>query len=111
MKINTAFIMCAGYGKRLNPLTLKIPKPLLEINDLTLLENTINLIKDLNEIIGFIDQLNEVNTDNVDPLSSVTGHDLPLRKDKVIDGEINDRILENAPEKISGYFVVPKVVE
>ena len=48
MKINTAFIMCAGYGKRLNPLTLKIPKPLLEINDLTLLENTINLIKDLN---------------------------------------------------------------
>jgi len=69
------------------------------------------LIKDLNEIIGFIDQLNEVNTDNVDPLSSVTGHDLPLRKDKVIDGEINDKILENAPEKISGYFVVPKVVE
>ena len=48
MKINTAFIMCAGYGKRLNPLTLKIPKPLLEINDLTLLENTINLIKNLN---------------------------------------------------------------
>jgi len=47
MKINTAFIMCAGYGKRLNPLTLKIPKPLLEINDLTLLENTINLIKNL----------------------------------------------------------------
>ena len=47
MKINTAFIMCAGYGKRLNPLTLEIPKPLLEINDLTLLENTINLIKNL----------------------------------------------------------------
>ena len=39
MKINTAFILCAGYGKRLNPLTLKIPKPLLKINDLTLLEN------------------------------------------------------------------------
>tara|TARA_Y100001970_G_scaffold286375_1_gene408357 strand:- start:1063 stop:1773 length:711 start_codon:yes stop_codon:yes gene_type:complete len=47
MKVNTAFIMCAGYGKRLNPFTLKIPKPLLEINDLTLLENTINLIKNL----------------------------------------------------------------
>ncbi len=47
MKINTAFIMCAGYGKRLNPFTLKIPKPLLEINNLTLLENTINLIKNL----------------------------------------------------------------
>ncbi|SVC83335.1 uncharacterized protein METZ01_LOCUS336189, partial [marine metagenome] len=36
--------MCAGYGKRLNPLTLKTPKPLLKLNDLTLLENTINLI-------------------------------------------------------------------
>ena len=48
MRINTALIMCAGFGKRLNPLTLNIPKPLLEINNLTLLENTINLIKDLN---------------------------------------------------------------
>ena len=47
MKINTALILCAGFGKRLNPLTLNTPKPLLEINNLTLLENTINLIKKL----------------------------------------------------------------
>ena len=47
MKINTALILCAGYGKRLNPLTLDIPKPLLEINEVTLLENTINLLQDL----------------------------------------------------------------
>lgn len=47
MKINTALILCAGFGKRLNPLTLNTPKPLLEINNLTLLENTINLIKNL----------------------------------------------------------------
>ena len=46
-KINTAIVLCAGYGKRLNPLTLKNPKPLLKLNDLTLLENTINLIKKL----------------------------------------------------------------
>ncbi|MDC0054316.1 sugar phosphate nucleotidyltransferase [Candidatus Pelagibacter sp.] len=46
-KINTALILCAGYGKRLNPLTLENPKPLLEINNLTMLENTINLIKNL----------------------------------------------------------------
>ena len=53
MKIKTAFILCAGFGKRLNPLTLKTPKPLLKINNLTLLENTINLIKnlDINKII------------------------------------------------------------
>ena len=43
MKINTAFILCAGLGKRLNPLTLKTPKPLLKINNLTLLESCINL--------------------------------------------------------------------
>ena len=44
MNINTALILCAGFGKRLNPLTLKTPKPLLKMNDITLLENTINLI-------------------------------------------------------------------
>jgi len=48
MRIETALILCAGFGKRLNPLTLKKPKPLLEINGITLLENTINLIKKLN---------------------------------------------------------------
>ena len=47
MEINTALILCAGYGKRLNPITLEKPKPLIEINQITLLENTINLIKSL----------------------------------------------------------------
>ncbi len=47
MKINTALILCAGYGKRLNPLTLKEPKPLLRVNEITLLENCINLIESL----------------------------------------------------------------
>ena len=46
-KINTALILCAGYGKRLNPLTLETPKPLLKVNDISLLENTINLINHL----------------------------------------------------------------
>ena len=44
MKIKTALILCAGLGQRLNPLTLEKPKPLLELNNITLLENTINLI-------------------------------------------------------------------
>ncbi len=47
MEINTALILCAGYGKRLNPITLKKPKPLIEINNTTLLQNTLNLIASL----------------------------------------------------------------
>ncbi|MDC1130213.1 sugar phosphate nucleotidyltransferase [Candidatus Pelagibacter sp.] len=47
MKINTALILCAGYGKRLNPLTLTEPKPLLKLDEITLLENCINLIQSL----------------------------------------------------------------
>ena len=48
MKIKTGLILCAGFGKRLRPLTVLKPKPLLEINGITLLENTINLFKNLN---------------------------------------------------------------
>ncbi len=44
MEIDTALILCAGFGKRLNPITFKIPKPLIKINNITLLENTLNLI-------------------------------------------------------------------
>ena len=47
MKINTALILCAGYGKRLKPITLDTPKPLLEINNVTMLEKCIQLIKNL----------------------------------------------------------------
>ena len=47
MKVKTALILCAGYGKRLNPLTLKTPKPLLKLKNLTMLEHTINFIEHL----------------------------------------------------------------
>ena len=47
MEIKTALVLCAGYGKRLNPLTLELPKPLLKLNNITLLEKTFNLIKSL----------------------------------------------------------------
>ena len=70
-----------------------------------------NLTNDLNKILGFVAQLDEVNTSDVKPLASVTGHKLPLRSDKVTDGNIEDLILKNAPESSSGFFVVPKVIE
>ncbi len=70
-----------------------------------------NLTDDLNNILGFVAQLDEVNTSGVEPLASVTGHKLPLRSDKVTDGNIEDLVLKNAPESSSGFFVVPKVIE
>ena len=66
---------------------------------------------ELNAILSWIEELGEVDTSAVEPLASVTGHNLPLRADKVTDGNKVDDILANAPEQASGFFVVPKVVE
>ena len=66
---------------------------------------------ELNAILSWIEELGEVDTSAVEPLASVTGHSLPLRADKVTDGNEVDDILANAPEQASGFFVVPKVVE
>jgi len=69
------------------------------------------MAEELNAILSWIEQLNEVNTDQVEPLSSVTGHALPMRDDQVTDGQIAEKVVANAPETMSGFFVVPKVVE
>ena len=66
---------------------------------------------ELDSVMEWIDTLNEVNTDGVDPVANVTGQKLPQRKDKVTDGGYSEKVLNNAPEKESGFFVVPKVVE
>ncbi len=67
--------------------------------------------KKLSAIIGFIEQLSEVDTDNVEPLANVANIDLRLRKDEVTDGDCQDKVLANAPESLQGFFVVPKVIE
>lgn len=69
------------------------------------------LAPELNNILGFIEQLSEVDTDNVEPLANVARSTLPLRADVVNDGECVDKVLANAPEAIEDYFAVPKVVE
>lgn len=66
---------------------------------------------ELNNILGFIEQLSEVNTDNIEPLANVARSTLPLRDDVVNDGDCVDRVLANAPESVENYFAVPKVVE
>ncbi len=65
----------------------------------------------LSKIIGFVEQLSEVNTDNVEPLANVGDITLHLRDDVINDGACVDKVLANAPEEKQGYFVVPKVVE
>ncbi|MAY98993.1 MAG: Asp-tRNA(Asn)/Glu-tRNA(Gln) amidotransferase GatCAB subunit C [Micavibrio sp.] len=66
---------------------------------------------ELSNILGWIEQLSEVNTDNVEPLANVANIDLKKRKDEVTDGNIQQDVLANAPESLEGYYVVPKVVE
>ena len=68
------------------------------------------LASELNGIL-LDEELNEVDTDKVEPLASVTGHLLPRRDDVVTDGDRVDEVLANVPETAGGFFVVPKVVE
>ena len=70
-----------------------------------------NLSKDLSNIFKFIEKLNNANTDNVKPLSSILDTSLRSREDKDNDGNIRDQILENAPNKNEDFFIVPKVIE
>jgi len=69
------------------------------------------MIKDLNSIIKFVDQLNELNIDNIEPLSSVVNEDVTLRDDKTQKINFKDDILKNSPENNENYYVVPKVIE
>ena len=69
------------------------------------------LVKDLSLIFKFIEQLNELNTDKVKPLSSILNEPLRSRKDVINDGKIREKILENSPQKNKEFFVVPKVIE
>ena len=66
---------------------------------------------EFNKILKWVEQLNEVDTDHVEPLVSVNENTLVCRDDVVNDGEMPDKILANAPQSEFGYFVVPKVVE
>jgi len=69
------------------------------------------LAGELNGILGWIDQLNEVDVSDVHPLTSVVETALPMRDDVVTDGNIQDQVLANAPRTEDGFFVVPKSVE
>jgi aspartyl-tRNA(Asn)/glutamyl-tRNA(Gln) amidotransferase subunit C len=69
------------------------------------------LVPELNNILGWVEQLGEVNTDGVEPLTAVIEQKLRLREDIVNDGNIRDDVLANAPDAQHGFFAVPKVIE
>jgi aspartyl-tRNA(Asn)/glutamyl-tRNA(Gln) amidotransferase subunit C len=69
------------------------------------------LAKELNGIISWIEQLSEVDTDGVEPMTSAVHVALPMREDVVTDGGDPAKVLSNAPRTVGGFFVVPKVVE
>jgi aspartyl-tRNA(Asn)/glutamyl-tRNA(Gln) amidotransferase subunit C len=69
------------------------------------------LVPDLNNILGFVEQLGEVDTTGVEPLAAVIPNTLRLRADVVTDGGIRDDVLANAPQGEHGFFAVPKVIE
>lgn len=69
------------------------------------------MTKEFQGILSWVDQLQEVNTDDVPPLTSVVEITLPQREDKVTDGGYPEDVLANAPKQAAGFFVVPKVIE
>ena len=69
------------------------------------------LAGDLNSIFDFIEKLNELKTDNVEPLTSVAATSLKLRPDEVKSKNIREQIIKNSPEDNEDYFVVPKVID
>jgi aspartyl-tRNA(Asn)/glutamyl-tRNA(Gln) amidotransferase subunit C len=69
------------------------------------------MVPELNNILGFIEQLGEVDPSGVAPLSAVIPNKLRLREDVVTDGDCRDQVLANAPQAEHGFFAVPKVIE
>ena len=74
-------------------------------------EKAKKLAGDMNSIFDFIEKLNELNTDNVEPLTSVAETTLKLREDEVKSGNIREQVLKNSPDENEDFFVVPRVVE
>ena len=69
------------------------------------------MVPELNNILGWIEQLGEVATSTVQPMTAVIPNVLRLREDVVTDGDVRDAVLKNAPQAEQGFFTVPKVIE
>ena len=74
-------------------------------------ENLEPMAQEISGILQWIEQLGEVDTDGVEPMTSAVAAVLPLREDVVSDGDVVDKVVLNAPKTADGFFIVPKVVE
>ena len=93
-------------------LDLKTVKHISKLARISVDEEKANkLAGDLNSIFEFIEKLNELKTDNVEPLTSVAETTLKLRPDEVKSKNIREQIVKNSPQDNEDYFVVPKVIE
>jgi len=93
-------------------LDLKTVKHISKLARISVDEEKANkLAGDLNSIFEFIEKLNELNTENVEPLTSVANTTLRFREDEVQSQNIREKILSNSPDNNEDFFVVPKVVE
>ena len=91
---------------------LKTVKHISKLSRISLDEQKAKKLEtDLNSIFKWIEQLNQLNTDKVEPLTSIAETTLRLRKDQIISKNIREDILKNSPKDNKDYFVVPKVVE
>ena len=91
---------------------LKTVKHISKLSKISLDEEKAKKLEtDLNSIFKWIEQLNELETENADPLSSIAETKLRLRKDEIKTKNIKDEVLKNSPDENKDFFVVPKVVE
>ena len=91
---------------------LKIIKHISKLSRISVDEHKAEkLAGDLNSIFNFIEKLNKLNTDNIEPLTSVAETTLKFRSDEVKNQNIREQIIKNSPEENEDFFVVPKVVE
>ena len=97
-----ALLRTVYQGKRFDP----IPEP-----SMGRFRHWLPIAGELTTILTWIEQLNEVDTTGVEPMSSVVAMQLPMREDVVTDANCRERILANAPQATGGFFAVPKVVE
>ncbi len=88
-------------------------KKIAKLSRIAITDDEVSYYKDrLNGVLGWVDQLQAVDTDGIEPLTSVLIEAVtPQREDKVTDGGYASKVLSNAPETKAGFFVVPKVIE